>query len=60
MAGMWMLGQQAQAGLETESDAERLSRLQPLGVTWIVLESSSATEFACLYHNATVKVCRLP
>jgi hypothetical protein len=60
LTGMWLLGQRVQAGLETEGDAERLSRLRPAGVTWIVLASNSATAFACPYRNATVKVCKLP
>jgi hypothetical protein len=56
----WITGQQAQTGLETERDTERLQKLQPLGVSWIVLEASSQTAWRCPYANATVKVCQMP
>jgi hypothetical protein len=56
----WDLGQTAQANLESEPDSLREAKLKPLGVTWIILESSSSTAFTCPYRNHTVKVCRLP
>jgi hypothetical protein len=56
----WAIGQSAQTNLESEPDALRLAKLQPLGVTWLVLETSSQTAFPCPYQNPTVKVCRLP
>ncbi len=60
LAGAWNAGQSAQEGLETASDAERLRRLRPFGVTWVVLEARSSTGFSCPYDNGAVKVCRLP
>ena len=60
LASAWNAGQSAQEGLETMSDVERLRRLRPFGVTWIVLEAPSSTGFACPYDNGAVKVCRLP
>jgi hypothetical protein len=56
----WIAGQTAQTGLSTETDAQRIAALKPLGVDWVVLERSAATEFACDYANEAVKVCRLP
>jgi len=60
LATAWWQGQVAQAGLETETDAQRVATLRPLGVTWVVLERTAATRFTCDYENAAVKVCRLP
>ncbi len=60
LTAAWAIGQSAQANLETETDALRLAKLQPLGVTWLVLETPSPTSFSCPYQNPTVKVCRLP
>ncbi|MEO6805546.1 MAG: hypothetical protein ABI286_01145 [Edaphobacter sp.] len=60
LAAAWMQGQVAQTGLNTEPDAARIAALRPLGVTWVVLETSPATGFACAYANDAVKVCRLP
>jgi hypothetical protein len=57
---VWSVGQLVQAGLNTETDARRVAALRPLGVTWVVLERHAATEFACEFANAAVKVCRLP
>lgn len=56
----WLTGVTAQTGLETEPDAERERRLRPLGVSWAVLETASATAWSCPYANGTVKVCRIP
>jgi hypothetical protein len=36
-AALWWQGSTATAGLNQASDQQRLARLQPLGVTWIVL-----------------------
>ena len=56
----WSIAQQAQTGLEQQTDATRLANLQPLGVSWVVLEAGSPTTWSCPYKNLTVKVCRLP
>jgi hypothetical protein len=55
----WSRGQQAQEGIDEESDASRVRSLAPLGVDWVVLHASSATAFDCPYRNDVVKVCRL-
>jgi hypothetical protein len=60
LAASWAQGQAAQAGLNMETDAQRLAALKPLGVTWVVLERRGATGFRCEYENAVLKVCRLP
>ena len=60
LADAWLAGQTAQTGLESASDAERLLRLKPYRVSWIVLEQSSPTAWSCPYRNASVKVCQLP
>ena len=60
LTAAWVQGVTAQRRLNEASDAERESRLKPLGVQWLVLERGATTEFACAYENAAVKVCRLP
>jgi hypothetical protein len=56
----WSIGQNAQTGLNTVSDAARIAQLRPLGVTWVVLPRTSPTSFTCAYSDEAVKVCRLP
>jgi hypothetical protein len=46
--------------LNTETDAERVAALHPLGVSWVVLDRGAATAFSCEFANGAVKVCRLP
>ncbi|MCU1322908.1 MAG: hypothetical protein JWM43_2557 [Acidobacteriaceae bacterium] len=60
LTAAWAIGQAAQTGLNTASDAARLASLKPLGVNWVVLPSAAATRFACAYTDEAVKVCRLP
>jgi hypothetical protein len=60
LAAAWLQGQIAQAGLNTESDDQRLAALKPMGVTWVVLQRNSVTGFRCEFANEAVKVCRLP
>lgn len=59
---LWTIGQSAQAGLSapTETDAQRLAALTPLGVSWVVLQSNAITHLDCPYSNPEVRVCRLP
>ncbi len=56
----WYTAQQAQTRLDAQSDLGRLAALRPLGASWIILQQSTPTAFACPYANASVKVCRLP
>jgi len=60
LADAWVAGQVAQAGLNVEEDSQRVARLEPLGVSWVVLERGAVTAFVCEYANEAVKVCRLP
>ncbi len=41
------------------SDQERIARLKPFGVTWLLLPSNAATNFPCPFQNAVAKVCRM-
>jgi hypothetical protein len=56
----WVTGQHAQTGLDAAADVDRLGRLKPLAVTWVVLKAPSVTSWDCPYRNEAVKVCRLP
>ena len=60
LAAAWLQGEMAQAELSAQPDARRVALLRPLGVTWVVLERSAATDFVCEFANEAVKVCRLP
>ena len=58
-AELWRQGSLATANLNQATDAERIARLQPLGVTWIVLPSQAGTSLVCPFENQGVRVCRL-
>jgi hypothetical protein len=58
-AGAWWQGSQASARLNQATDDQRWQRLEPLGVTWIVLPVQAATTFPCPFRNREVRVCRL-
>jgi hypothetical protein len=60
LAADWAVGQAAQMGLSTDTDAQRIARLGPLRVSWVVLNSDAITGFDCAFANTAVKVCRLP
>jgi hypothetical protein len=55
----WIAAQQAQAQLNTETDADRIAHLAPLGVDWLILPVTSTTQLFCPYRNRQVQVCRL-
>ncbi len=59
LATPWLAGADVQASLSTLTDSKRDKRLQPFGVTWMVLQSHAATTHPCPYANTAVKVCRL-
>jgi hypothetical protein len=59
LAPQWAAQRNAQLGLNKMSDAERISRLKPFGVTWLLLQSNAVTSFRCPYENAVAKVCRM-
>ncbi len=58
----WTLGQTAQAGLSAAgvTDSERVARLRPLGVDWVVLGREASTSLRCPFANREVRVCQLP
>jgi hypothetical protein len=55
----WWQGIQATEHLDSATDEQRLARLKPLGVTWIVLPAQASTGFPCPFINARVRVCRV-
>jgi hypothetical protein len=59
LAQLWQQGITAQQGLSAQPDAVRAARLQPLGVTWMLLHASAVTRSPCPFDNGVVKVCRL-
>ncbi|MDI3255437.1 MAG: hypothetical protein QJR10_11735 [Bacillota bacterium] len=60
LAPQWKKQRDLEEGLDGISDHERMTRLKPMGVTWLLLRSSATTQFDCPYRNSVVKVCRLP
>jgi hypothetical protein len=55
----WLQGSKATEHLDSATDAQRLARLKPFGVTWIVLPAEASTGFPCPFINARVRVCRV-
>jgi hypothetical protein len=55
----WWQGSQATARLNGATDEQRLARLRPLGVDWIVLPAQAKTAFPCPFTNSSVRVCQL-
>lgn len=59
IAGEWAAQRDAQSGLNQQSDVERVARLKPFGVTWLLLDATAVTDFVCPYRNGVAKVCRM-
>jgi hypothetical protein len=59
LAEKWMRERTADTNISGLSDHDRIERLVPLGVTWIVLKQSASTKFSCPFQNNVVKVCQL-
>jgi hypothetical protein len=59
LSAAWFAGSTAQQHLSTLTPQQREARLQPLGVTWLILRADAKTNGACPYANAVVKVCPL-
>jgi hypothetical protein len=55
----WWQGSDATEHLNSATDEQRLDRLKPFGVTWIVLPAEASTGFPCPFINARVRVCRV-
>jgi hypothetical protein len=60
LAPRWKSQRDLEVGLDRISDQERIARLQPAGVTWLLLSANATTQFDCPYRNGTVSVCKLP
>lgn len=60
LAEAWVREQKAVDGLEKMGDEERVARLRPFGVTWLILPIRARTQLVCPFRNARVQVCRLP
>jgi hypothetical protein len=58
-AAVWRKRRNAELGLNQENDQERMERLRPYGVTWILLPPAARTSLNCPYRNSVVAVCRL-
>jgi hypothetical protein len=58
-AAVWSTRRDAELGLNHASDRQRLDRLRPFGVSWILLTPHAQTSFDCPWRNAAVAVCRL-
>jgi hypothetical protein len=55
----WWQGSDATEHLNIATDEQRLARLKPFGVTWIVLPAEASTGFPCPFINVRVRVCRV-
>ena len=60
LAPAWKSQRDLDLGLDQISDKERIARLSPAGVTWVVLRADALTQLICPYRNQTVVVCKLP
>lgn len=60
LAPRWKSQRDLEMGLDQISDQERIARLKPAGVTWLLLSSRSSTQLDCPYRNTAVMVCELP
>jgi hypothetical protein len=59
LADRWWIEQTATSDLNRIDDAERLRRLRPFGVDWIVIDSNSPTRLNCPFADETIQVCHL-
>ncbi|HZD47204.1 MAG TPA: DUF6798 domain-containing protein [Silvibacterium sp.] len=55
----WAREFNAQVGMDSISDPDRLARLRPLGATWVLLSNRAVTSLPCPYRNAVSQVCEL-
>jgi hypothetical protein len=59
LAPDWAKYQTAERGLDQASDSQRIRRLRPYGVTWVLLDAGAKTSLPCPYRNSAVEVCLL-
>jgi hypothetical protein len=60
LADEWRKRRDAERGLDRVNDRERIERLRPYEITWILLSAKAITSFSCPYRNSAITVCRLP
>ena len=59
LAPAWQAAALATQHLSSHTDQDRLLRLQPFHVQWLVLQATAQTRFPCPYQNVVVKICAL-
>ncbi len=59
VAPAWKQRSNAAAGLDFMTPAQRITRLTPWGVTWLLLPPADAASISCPYRNSAVAVCPL-
>ena len=59
LADTWTLQNQAQLGLDQDTDEMRMTKLKSLQVSWFLLSGDASTKFPCPFKNSAVQVCRL-
>jgi hypothetical protein len=60
LASAWFAGKNLQTDLATITDSQRLAKLRPAHVRWLVLPIQSKTELPCPYQNNATKICQTP
>jgi hypothetical protein len=60
LAPKWKKDNDLELGLDQMSDQERIQRLKPMGVTWLLLSAKAVTNFDCPYRNSAAAICQLP
>jgi len=59
LAREWEAGFTAQLNLDVQTTAELHHHLDPYGVGWVILRTSSPATLNCPYRNEILEVCRL-
>lgn len=59
LATEWADGFTAQLELDQQTTSELHTHLDPYGVSWVIVRTSSLAVLACPYRNEILKVCRL-
>ena len=59
LAAEWKAGFTAQLNLDEQTTAQLREHLDPYGVGWVILRTSSPATLNCPYRNEILKVCRL-
>lgn len=60
LAADWMAQHTADEDISGMTDQQRVNRLGPFGVEWVVLQKRARTEFVCPYQNSELRVCKMP